>query len=116
MMAENNSNGAAAPGSEAPSGGEAPGGTIKDFLDFDPFEPSQGKATEPSDGTGGEAPSEPTPAGAGDALPPESPQPVKATPASGDEAVLRELARINDTLAASQQQRGYTAPARPSGP
>ena len=69
-MAENNSNGASGGAQSAPdvpSSAEGAGPSLKDFLDFDPFEPSsEGKAPAPSD--------EPADGAAGDALPPKSEQ------------------------------------------
>jgi hypothetical protein len=111
-----NSNGAA----PAPSSGEAAAApSVKDFLDFDPFEPStEGQASEPADGA--QAP-EPVERAEGDALPPSGGQaPSQQQPQQGAQSapdpVLRELARINETLAASQQPQ-YTPPqAAPPGP
>ena len=119
MADPNNSNGAAQPSNEAPSGGEAASGpSLKDFMDFDPFEPSdEGKAPGPSD--------EPVDDKAADALPAKSQdQPQGSAPQGGaEDPVLRELARINETLAANQQRQTYhippqqpQAPKAPAGP
>ncbi len=111
-MAENNSgaaNGAQAP-ADGPSSTEGP--SLKDFLDFDPFEPADagqagGEAAKPAD--------EPAQAAGGDALPPkEQPQPQEG--AQAPDPVLRELARINQTLAESRQQQQYYAPPQQGAP
>jgi hypothetical protein len=117
-MAENsnNSNGAAPP-EPAPQSGGTEGPSLKDFLDFDPFEPSsgsaaEGQAKEPAD-TGAQAP--PATEAAGDALPPKSEQQPQGStaPRAAEDPVLRELARINETLAASQQYAAQAAYAPP---
>lgn len=116
-MAENNSssNGAVPPtGAFGTSEGKSPS-SIQDYLDFDPFEPADaGKAAEPPS-------DEPAPVAAGDALPPESQpkeQPGEAAkpPPQAPDPVLRELARINETLAASQQPRYAPAGGTPATP
>jgi len=113
-MAEN-SNGAAQPA--APSGGESQP-SVKDFLDFDPFEPATaGQASEPAEGVQA---SEPVASAEGDALPPSGGQaPSQQQPQQGAQSapdpVLRELARINETLAASQQPQ-YQPPQAPAAP
>jgi len=118
-MADNNSNGAAAPASSAEP---VAGPSVKDILDFDPFEPAsagQGGAQAPAPAD------EPVERAEGDALPPSGGQaPSQQQPQGGAQApggqapdpVLRELARINETLAAAQQPQ-YTPPqAAPQGP
>ena len=104
-MADNSSNGTAPPANEPAADSSADRGpSVRDFLDFDPFEPADaGKATAPSD--------EPAQPPAGDALPPTDQQ-TEQPPASAQRAedpVLRELARINETLAASQQYAAQSA-------
>ena len=111
-MVENNSNGASGGAQSAPdvpSSAEGAGPSLKDFLDFDPFEPSsEGKAPAPSD--------EPVDGAAGDALPPKgnSQQVQPPTSAPADDPVLRELSRINQTLAESRQQQQYYPPQQPT--
>src|SRR6187549_3187255 len=117
-MAENNGAAPAAPAA-APS---AEGPSVRDFLDFDPFEP----ADAGQEGTGEARPApadEPVASAEGDALPPSGGQaPSQQQPQQSgqrpDDPVLRELARINETLAASQQpQQQYTPPqAQAPGP
>jgi hypothetical protein len=113
-MAENNSNGAQAPGAAPPEAtpsaeGPAAGPSVKDFLDFDPFEPADaGQApAAPAD--------EPGASEAGDALPPKSQQQPQAGGQSPPDPVLRELARINETLAAAQQPQ-YAPPQQRATP
>ena len=123
-MAENNNagaNGAAQAPADGSSSAEGP--SLKDYMDFDPFEPSSGEAVE---GKEPKAPSdEPASGAGGDALPPSAaspPQPKEqgSAPQGGaEDPVLRELARINETLAANQRQQPYyppQAPRAPSGP
>jgi hypothetical protein len=112
-MAENNNT--AQPASQEPA---AP--SVKDFLDFDPFEPAdagQGGAQAPDPADSGSQSEPAAQAAEGDALPPsggQAPsqqQPQQGAQASAPDPVLRELARINETLAASQQpQQQYTPP------
>jgi hypothetical protein len=113
-MAENNG----ANGAAAPAGGEAAseGTSIKDYLDFDPFEPSDEGQAGGAEGTAKPA-DEPAVEAAGDALPPTNQQkpPADQSAKPTDDPVLRELARINQTLAASQQPR-YTIPQQPQAP
>lgn len=115
-MAENNNGAAPAAATPAES---ASGPSVRDFLDFDPFEP----ADAGQEGAAAPAPADETAERAeGDALPPSGGQaPSQQQPQQGAQApdpVLRELARINETLAASQQpQPQYTPPqAAPPGP
>jgi hypothetical protein len=111
-MAENSN-------SAAPSGEATPAPSVKDFLDFDPFEPADaGQAPGPAEGVQA---SEPAARAEGDALPPSGGQaPSQQQPQQGAQApapdpVLRELARINETLAAAQQpQPQYQPPQAPA--
>src|SRR6188472_3008122 len=107
-MAENSNSAAPAPAPAATPSAESP--SVRDFLDFDPFEPAdagQGGAQAPDPAEGVQA-SEPAASAEGDALPPSGGQaPSQQQPQQSgqrpDDPVLRELARINETLAASQQ-------------
>src|SRR5436189_2249360 len=99
MMADNNSNGAAAPASSAEP---VAGPSVKDILDFDPFEPAsagQGGAQAPAPAD------EPVERAEGDALPPSGGQvPSQQPPQGGAQApggqapdpVLRALTRIDE--------------------
>lgn len=104
----------------APEGGEAPEGeaagpTIKDFFEFDPFEPPEGGQDKAAPAAKA-APAKPASAGepktAGDALPPSN-QPA-AEPK--DDPVLRELAKINETLATQPKPQPQAGEPKAKGP